>query len=247
MYCPAPECPHAQRTGEPAEYRDGITQCQDCGSPLVEARPEAEPATYERFVPVFEVPNAGLLPFVKSLLQSSGMRFFIKGIGSGLDFVSGPVRVYVEPDRADEARELLEGVGEESEVDGELMAPRSVAGALAEIEARLALAWVARDRAFLEEILSDDWAVVDATGGIRSKKEVIEEAFETSRLRVDSARIEEVAVRLFGDTAVVRGRSEVAGSYNGESMAVSLRFTDVFLRRNRRWLCIASHASPISN
>lgn len=117
---------------------------------------------------------------------------------------------------------------------------------LKEIEARLARAWVERDRPFLEEILSDEWAVVDATGGIRGKKEVIAEAFETSALRVDSARIEDVAVRLFGDTAVVRGRSEVAGSYNGENMAVSLRFTDVFVQRNARWLCIASHASPAS-
>jgi hypothetical protein len=31
----------------------------------------------------------------------------VKGIGGGLDFVSGPVKVYVEPHRAEEARELL--------------------------------------------------------------------------------------------------------------------------------------------
>jgi len=109
MYCPNPECPHAQRTGEPAEYREGITQCQDCGSVLVlvDVRPESQAVAYEHFVPVFEIPGAGLLPFVESLLQSVGMPFFIKGIGSGFDFVSGPVKVYVEPDRADEARELL--------------------------------------------------------------------------------------------------------------------------------------------
>jgi hypothetical protein len=118
MYCPNPECPHAQRTGEPAEYREGVTQCQDCGSALVEARPESHAVAYERFVPVFEIPSAGLLPFVESLLQSSGMRFFIKGVGSGFAFVSGPVKVYVEPDRAEEARELLKDVGESDEVDG---------------------------------------------------------------------------------------------------------------------------------
>jgi ketosteroid isomerase-like protein len=126
------------------------------------------------------------------------------------------------------------------------MTPQEAAQELTEIEARLARAWVERDRDFLEEILSDDWAVVDAAGGVRSKKQVLAEAFDTSELQVDSARIEDVAVRLFGDTAVVRGRSEVAGSYNGESMAVSLRFTDVFVQRSGRWLCIASHASPIS-
>ncbi|MGH9321694.1 MAG: putative signal transducing protein [Vicinamibacteria bacterium] len=61
-------------------------------------------------MPVFDVPSAGLVPFIDSLLQQAGMRFFIKGIGSSLDFVSGPVKVWVEEDRADEARELLEDV-----------------------------------------------------------------------------------------------------------------------------------------
>ena len=32
---------------------------------------------------------------------------FISGIGSNLAFVAGPIQVYVEPERADEARELL--------------------------------------------------------------------------------------------------------------------------------------------
>jgi hypothetical protein len=117
MYCPNADCPHTQRTGEPAEYQEGITQCQDCGSALVDARPESHAVAYERFVPVFEIPSAGLLPFVESLLQASGMRFFVKGIGSGFDFVSGPVKVYVEPDRADEARELLADVRSAPEDD----------------------------------------------------------------------------------------------------------------------------------
>src|SRR3990172_6004943 len=118
MFCPNPECPYAERTGEPAEYREGITECQDCGSTLVAARPELQAVAYERFVPVFEIPAAGLLPFVESLLQSVEMPFFIKGIGSGFDFVSGPVKVYVEPDRADEARELLAEVSSAPEGEG---------------------------------------------------------------------------------------------------------------------------------
>jgi hypothetical protein len=121
MYCPNPDCPIAQRTGEPAEYREGVTQCVDCGADLVEELPELSEVAYERFLPVHEIGNAALLPFVESLLQSSGIRFFVKGIGSGLDFVSGPVKVYVEPERADEARELLKEVGEEDEPGGEVM------------------------------------------------------------------------------------------------------------------------------
>lgn len=129
MYCPHPDCPHARRTGEPAEYREGATQCQDCGSALVEARPQAELVDYEEFVPVFEITNAALVPFVKSLLDSATIRHFVRGegvqdlfgwgrFGAGFSVVTGPPVVYVEPDRADEARELLADVRDAPEQDG---------------------------------------------------------------------------------------------------------------------------------
>jgi len=35
-YCPNPDCPHRKEMGYPAEFREGITHCSDCGSPLSE-------------------------------------------------------------------------------------------------------------------------------------------------------------------------------------------------------------------
>jgi hypothetical protein len=107
MFCPNPECPDAIETGEPAEFRDGITVCGECGSPLVESRPEWETIHFQRFKPVFEIPSPALAPIVDSLLRDARIRFFISGIGSNLAFVAGPIKVYVEPERAEEARELL--------------------------------------------------------------------------------------------------------------------------------------------
>jgi hypothetical protein len=107
MFCPNPDCPDARETGAPAEYREGITVCQECGSPLVDSRPEWTTVEFQRFQPVFEIPSPALVPIVDSLLREAGIRFFIQGIGASLAFVHGPVKVYVEPDRAQEARELL--------------------------------------------------------------------------------------------------------------------------------------------
>jgi hypothetical protein len=118
MFCPNPDCSHARQTGEPAEYRTGLTECQECGSALVETAPEWEFVAYEKFEPVFEIPNPTLVPFVESLLSGAGIRFFIKGVGSGLDFVSGPVRVWVEKDRASEAQELLANEREDTPPGG---------------------------------------------------------------------------------------------------------------------------------
>lgn len=35
-FCPNPDCPHRQKIGRPAEFREGFTHCSDCGSPLSE-------------------------------------------------------------------------------------------------------------------------------------------------------------------------------------------------------------------
>jgi preprotein translocase subunit SecY len=35
-FCSNPDCPHRVKTGNFAEYRDGITHCPDCGSPLTD-------------------------------------------------------------------------------------------------------------------------------------------------------------------------------------------------------------------
>ena len=133
MYCPNSECPHAERTGEPAEYREGMTECHDCGSVLVDARPVMVPLEqdeHEELVPVFEITNAALVPFVESLLTSVGIPYFIKGervqdffgwgrLAVGFSLIAGPPVVYVEPDRAEEARELLADVKSSPEHDGE--------------------------------------------------------------------------------------------------------------------------------
>ena len=39
MYCPNPECPDVQESGEPAEYRDDVRVCPKCGAALAPGAP----------------------------------------------------------------------------------------------------------------------------------------------------------------------------------------------------------------
>ena len=41
-FCLNPDCPHKKKTGHPAEFREGITHCSDCGSLLTEEIIEKE-------------------------------------------------------------------------------------------------------------------------------------------------------------------------------------------------------------
>ena len=47
------------------------------------------------------------------------------------------------------------------------------------------------------------------------------------------------------DTAVATGSSRSAGAYKGDKFEHSDAFTDVFVRRDGKWVCVASHWSRL--
>jgi ketosteroid isomerase-like protein len=124
--------------------------------------------------------------------------------------------------------------------------PSSEEAALVELEHRLAKAWVARDRAFIEGLLAVDWTVTDAAGRVVSKQQVLDETFASTDRRIDSMAIDDLRVRFVGEVAIVTGRTHATGSYRGQTGSAVLRFTDVFARRDGRWQCVASHGSAVS-
>ncbi len=101
MFCP--QC----RT----EYREGFYTCTDCGVPLVselqELPPEAAP-DYLEFEEILIPLSASDVAMIKSLLDSEGIAYYFRG-ESAYSFAP-PTRLMVQKDRADEAREILEGL-----------------------------------------------------------------------------------------------------------------------------------------
>lgn len=121
--------------------------------------------------------------------------------------------------------------------------PSKVISTLRDIEERLAAAWVGGDRLFIEQTLADDWSVTDVTGQVLTKAEVLKEVFGSGNRQVVSMQIDDINVRPFGDWAIVTGRTNAAGEYQGEVAEVTLRFTDVFAYRDERWQVFASQAT----
>ena len=122
---------------------------------------------------------------------------------------------------------------------------RAIASELVEIEHRLVKAWIAGDRGTVDSILAADWSVIDMTGHVLTKPQVMQELGSGDR-RIESGSVDELKVREFGDVAIVTGRSVLAGSYKGKSASVVQRFTDVFARRDGRWQAVASQGTQIA-
>lgn len=116
---------------------------------------------------------------------------------------------------------------------------------LKRIQQQLAEAWVARDRDTIERLVAPDWIVTHVAGQRLTRSDVLRDMLESSATRIESMTVDDVDVRLFGDTAVVTGRTHARGVQTGAAFDVTLRFTDVFVRRSDEWQAVASHASLI--
>jgi len=58
--------------------------------------------------------------------------------------------------------------------------------------------------------------------------------------------IDEISIQIFDTTAIVRGRTRATAG--GDAPAeVTLRFTDVFIRRDGQWQVVACHATRIGS
>jgi ketosteroid isomerase-like protein len=117
---------------------------------------------------------------------------------------------------------------------------------LVEIQQRLAKAWVAMDRAAIEGIIAPDWTVTGTDGRVSTRRDVLRDVFESNVHRIRAVEIDDVRVRVFGDAAVVTGRTRGRGEYANAPYDVTIRFTDVFVRREGRWHAVASHASLLA-
>lgn len=106
-------------------------------------------------------------------------------------------------------------------------------------------AYLQRDASPLERILADEYIAVGGNGGNSNKTQAIE------GLKNDTATYEystpyDMDFRFYGDTVVVIGRTKEKGkAQNGAEFSVEYRWTDVFVKRNGRWQCVAAQVVRI--
>jgi len=123
--------------------------------------------------------------------------------------------------------------------------PDDVAKELTQIEQKLVKAWLERDSKTVGSILAADWSVIDLTGRVLTRTQVLQELGSGER-KIESGSIDDLNVRTFGNVAIVTGRSVLAGSYQGTRVSVVQRFTDVFAKRDGRWQIVASQGTQVA-
>jgi ketosteroid isomerase-like protein len=112
-------------------------------------------------------------------------------------------------------------------------------------DARRFAAMIQGDQAALDRLLADDLTYTHSSGQLETKAQFLE-SLRSGKLRYLSAERSDVAVRLYGDTAVVTGRAEVKVSTGGEEGVLPLRFTEVWVKSGGGWKLTAWQSTRIA-
>ena len=109
-------------------------------------------------------------------------------------------------------------------------------------------AWAAAlrkgDADSIDPILADDYLDTDDTGTITTKAQDLAD-LKSGASKYTAFVTENYRVNVYGDTAIVTARNTVKGQSNGRDISGQFQFTDTWITRDGRWLCVATHLSKI--
>ncbi len=98
------------------------------------------------------------------------------------------------------------------------------------------------DAATFEKLVADDWIAITPDGKSQTKAE---RAAEIKSGHIDSATLGDMKVRVFGETAVVTGTDDEISTTDDKKSSDHFAWTDVFVKRNGKWLAVASQTAQI--
>jgi len=103
---------------------------------------------------------------------------------------------------------------------------------------------VRKDRVAIEANMADDFRQIDSQGHIETKASFLADLLSDD-LRIHPYSVEDFEVRLYGDVALLSGRTRMTGQYQGKPFSTHYRYIDIYVRRNGEWKIVSVQVSPI--
>jgi ketosteroid isomerase-like protein len=97
----------------------------------------------------------------------------------------------------------------------------------------------------IDRMTADDYTVINISGQLLTKAQVFE-AIKAGDLKYDHLENNDIQVRVYGDTAVLTGRTTQKGQFKGKDISGQTRFTRVYLKQHGTWQAVAFQATRIA-
>jgi hypothetical protein len=98
------------------------------------------------------------------------------------------------------------------------------------------------NRALLEKLLADDYTLVGSSGQVENKSQLIAD-FTAPGYKLEPFVVQDAVEKVWIDGAVMGGVTTLRGVDGGKPFAATLRFADIWAKRNGKWQVIYTHVS----
>ena len=107
-------------------------------------------------------------------------------------------------------------------------------------------ALVAGDIERIEDLLTADFLIVDVMSAAVIDRPSFIAALREGLVEFDGVQLVERLTRRYGDTAIIVGRTQMSGSFDGARFAAASRYTHVLLReQDGRWRLASAQGTRI--
>ena len=103
---------------------------------------------------------------------------------------------------------------------------------------------VRKDRAAIERNMADDFRQIGGSGEVETKTTFVDDLVSPD-LVIDPYAVEDFDVRVYGDVALLCGRTRMTGRYQGKPFTSHYRYIDIYVRKDGAWKIVSVQISRI--
>jgi ketosteroid isomerase-like protein len=96
----------------------------------------------------------------------------------------------------------------------------------------------------MDHLLADDYIGISANGTVETKAQELAQS-KAGTLRIQSLNLNDLKVRVYGDTAVVTSQAQLTGVNGQSDISGNYRYTRVYNKRLGQWKIVSFEASRI--
>jgi ketosteroid isomerase-like protein len=114
-----------------------------------------------------------------------------------------------------------------------------------EVDRQFFRALIHADLASLEQILTDDFLLIDVMQGSEITKSQLLGAIESGLVKFESIDPADTRARFYRTTAVVTGRTLMCGRAGNAPFTTKSRYTHVYVEQTQRWRLASAQGTQI--
>jgi hypothetical protein len=121
---------------------------------------------------------------------------------------------------------------------------KSVEDSVRAVEQARGEALLRADTVALSRMLAAEFQEISRLGLVRTRADNIRD-ISTGDLKLLTVKYDSLAVRIYGNVAVLTGIADNTGQFRGFPFSGKIRYTRVFVRRDGRWQAVLMQQTPM--